>query len=136
MAPQRRLHHPPPKLSCPVQGCNKGLQSKTGFTQHVQAIHKDLHLADLQPWTEPCAPPVGLDDHSSPPPPDDLSIPRMSDVPDTGDWEPFGRTPGRAESVRSDTPLVSSCQTPPSHFDDESLQEGLTEYHPLINGKP
>lgn len=130
MVRRRKLHHPPPRLYCPVQGCRKGLRSKSGFTRHVQAIHRDLDVADLQPWIEPHAPPVGLDDHSSPPPPDDLSIPRMSDFPDAGDWETFGFTPGRAESARSDTPLASSP------YDDESLQEGLTEYHPLINGKP
>lgn len=130
MVPQRRLHRPPPRLYCPVQGCHKGLQSKSGLTQHIQAIHRDLHLANLQPWTEPYAPSVELDDLSSPHRPDNLRIPHMSDFPDAGDWETFGFTPGRAESVRSDR------QTSPSLYDDESLQEGLTEYHPLINGKP
>ena len=136
MAPQQKLHRPPPRLYCPVQGCHKGLQSKSGFTRHIQAIHRDLHLADLQPWTEPRAPSVKRDDHSSPHPPDNLSILHMSDFPDPGDWETFGFTPARAESVRSDTHFVSSSQTSSSPYDDESLQEGLTEYHPLINGKP
>lgn len=81
-------------------------------------------------------PSIGLDDDSSPPPPDDLSIPHMSDFPDAGGWETSTFTPGRAENVRSDTPLTSSRQTSPSPYDDESLEGGLMEYHPLINGEP
>jgi hypothetical protein len=136
MAPLQRLHRPPPSLYCPVQGCRKGLYSKSGLTQHVQLIHGDLHLADLQPWTEPCAPSVELDDHSSPSPPDDLSILPMSDFHDAGDWETFGFAVGRADSLRSDPPLASPRRTSPSPYDDESPQGGFTEYHPLINGRP
>lgn len=138
MPPQPRIHHPPPKLYCPIPGCHKGLQSKSRFTQHVQARHKDLHPANLQPLTEPCVLSyVELDDSDrlSLPPLDGLDIlddPRLNDFHDAGDW---GFTVDSPET--SGPPLASSFRTSPSLDDDaESPQRGSTEYHPLINGRP
>jgi len=85
---------------------------------------------------EPCVPSVELDDHLSPPPPDNLSIPCMSDFHDARDCETFGFTVGHTESMRSDPPLASSCRTSPSPYDDVSSQGEFTEYHLLINGMP
>ena len=135
MAPQQRIHHTPPKLYCLVKGCHKELQSKSGFTQHVQAHHRDLQAVNLQPQTEPYAlSSIEFNDHSSPPPPDDLGIPdvpHLSDFHDAGDGENFDFAIG---SERSGPPLTSSCQTSPSPYDEESLQRGFTKYHPLIYG--
>jgi len=100
MAPQQRIHHPPPRLYCPVKGCHKRLQSKSGFTQHVQARHRDLQPVDLQPQTEHSALSSIESDHSSLPPPEDLGIldaPHLSDFHDAGDWETFDFTVGSAE---------------------------------------
>ena len=136
MAPPQKIHRPPPKFHCPVQGCNKNLQSKSGFTRHVLARHRDIQPADLQPQTESYAASyIELDDHLSPSPSDNLDIldaPHLSDFHDAGDWEDFSFTIGTESSL----PPASSCQTPPSPYNVESLQRISTEYHPLINGRP
>jgi len=110
MAPQQRIYHAPPKLYCLVKGCHKGLQSKSSFTQHIQACHRDLQAVDLQPQTEPCAlSSIEFDDHLSPPPPNDLGILdalHLSDFHDAGDWENFDFAVG---SERSGPPLTLSC---------------------------
>jgi hypothetical protein len=136
MPRQPKIHRPPPKLYCPILGCNKGLRSKSGFTQHVQARHRDL--TDLQLLTEPrVLPYIELDDsdRSSSPPLDGLDIlddPRLNDLHDAGD---SGFTVDSPET--SGPPLASSFRTSPSLDDDvESPQRGSTEYHPLINGRP
>lgn len=140
MAPRQKIHHPPLRLYCPVLGCYKGLQNKSGFTQHVQSIHGDLHSVNpLQPRTDPCAlSSVEPDDHSSPPPPDDFTIPCLSDFHGVEDWEleSFDFNVGSAEGLRFGPPLASSCRTSPSPCDEESPQGRSTEYHPLINGRP
>jgi len=138
MAPQQRIHCPPPRLYCLVKGCHKGLQSKSGFTQHIQACHRDLQPVDLQPQTEHCVlSSIESDDHLSPPPPEDLGILdalRLSDFHDAGDWETFDFAVSSAE--RPGPPLTSSCRTSPLPYDEESPQRGFTEYHPLIYSMP
>ena len=138
MAPQQRIHHLPPRLYCLVKGCHKGLQSKSSFTQHIQAHHRDLQPVNLQPQTEHCAlSSIESNDHSSLPPPEDLGIPdapRLSDFHDAGDWETFDFAVSSAE--RPGPPLTSSCQTSPLPYDEESPQRGFTKYHPLIYGMP
>lgn len=136
MAPQRRTHRPPHKLHCSVQGCQKEFRTKTGFTQHINARHRDLKSANLLPRTEPLPhSSVELDDYSSAPPSDDLDLPdaqHLSDCYDAGDWGTFGPTADSTE--RYSPPLASSRRTSPSPSDEGSSQRGFTEYHPLING--
>ena len=136
MAPPRTTHRPPHRLRCSVQGCQKVFQSRTGFTQHINARHRDLQSANLQPRTEPWPhSSVELDDYSSAPPSDDLDLPdtqRLSDFHDAGDWGTFGSTAGSTE--RYSPPLASSYRTSPSPYDEDLSQRGFTEYHPLING--
>ena len=138
MAPPQRIHHPPFKIHCPIQGCRKGLRSQSGLTQHIQALHRDLPPAGLQPQTEPYAlSSVELDDHLSLPPPDDLNVPdtpHPSHFHDAGDWETFGSVASSTET--SGPPLASSCRTSPSLHDEELPRGKSTEYHPLINGRP
>ena len=139
MAPPRRMHHLPPRLSCPIQGCHKGFQSRAGFTQHIQACHRDPQYANLQPQIEPYViSSAGFDDRLSQPPPDgldilDLNAPHLRDSHDVGGWETFSFTIGDVE--RSSSRLASSCQTSPSLYNRESPQIGFTEYHPHINGR-
>jgi hypothetical protein len=63
---------------------------------------------------------------------DILDAPHLSDFHDAGDWEDFSFTVG----TESGPPPASSCQTPPSPCNVESLRRRSTEYHPLINGRP
>jgi len=136
MAPCQRIHCLPSRLYCPVQGCHKGLQSKSGFIWHVQALHGDLQPASLQPLPGPCVcSSVKLDDHpsSSLPTPDDLDILDvlcLNDFHGVGDSENFDFTFDNAEM--SGPP---SCQTSLSSYDEELLQREFTKYHPLINGR-
>jgi hypothetical protein len=147
MAPQRRIYRAPPKLYCPFEGCQKELQSNTGLTLHIRAIHGGLQPGSLHPQTESCALSsaevdvdsssiLALSNDSEPETPDALDALHPGDLHGAEDWEMNDfptDIPDRSGSPRCSSPALS-CRASPSPDDEKSAQ--FTEYHPLINGRP
>jgi hypothetical protein len=149
MAPRRKICRAPPKFYCPARGCHKELQSNTGLTLHLRAIHGGLQPANLHPQTESCALSsaevdvdsssiLALSDDSEPETPDALDASHPGDLHGAEDWEMNDFTidiPDRSGSPRCSSP-ASFSRASPSPDDEESARGIFTEYHPLINGRP